>query len=319
VGEGGVSELLIRPAGPSDAAGIRRLHARVFGIAMPEAEWAWKFDWNPDGRFGVVAVAAGEIVGNYAGWGMRFQIGGQPTLAYAIGDVATDPDARVLGGLRGVYRAMVEPFYAALQGKVPICFGFPNERALAISNRIAGTKTVVPIRYVVADCAAFPAPPKAAGSGDFVDESFDPLWETASRFLTHAAVRDRSRVNWRFHARPNRYYRMVWWKEADRQRGWAALSVTGEEALIADFLGGEPDGRDLPLIFAAAAAEARRMGARRLVFWETPGGPGRDVIARLEGERRDAGFSMIARFLDVSAEEGFRANLHLVPALYDMV
>ncbi len=314
-----MSAIAVRASVPSDATGIRRLHARVFGTEMPEAEWAWKFDWNPDGRYGVVAVAGSEIVGNYAGWGMRFLIGGRPALAYAVGDVATDPSSRALGGLRGIYRAMVDPFYAALSGRIPVCFGFPNDRALAISNRLAGTRTLVPIRHVLADCGAFGAPPRGAGSGDFVDESFDPLWEAASRFLPYAAVRDRTRANWRFHARPNRYYRMVWWKEGGRQRGWAVLSVSGEEALVADFLCSEPDGGDLSVLFAAAGAEAQRMGARRLVFWETPGGPGRDAIAALPGPRREAGFSIAARFLVESVFEGFRSRLHLVPALYDVV
>lgn len=286
---------------------------------MSEAEFAWKFEWNPDGRFGTVAVADGQIVGNYAGWGMRFVIDGKPALLYSVGDVATEPSARKLGGLRGVYRAMVEPFYAALEGKVPICFGFPNDRALAISNRIAGTRTVLTVRQVLAPCDAFGAKARDAASGDFVGESFDALWERASRHLTHAAVRDRARVNWRFHARPNRYYRMVWWPRGGRPEGWVALSVSGEEALVADFLGSDAEGRDLMPLFSAAAEEARRMGARRLVFWETPGGPGRAVIEALPGERREAGFGLVARFLDASTHEGFRTGLHLVPSLYDVV
>ncbi len=315
-----MSAIQVRPATSADGPGIRRLHARVFGSAMSEAEFAWKFDWNPDGRFGMVAVAdGGEIVGNYAGWGMRFHIDGRPALLYSVGDVATEPSARALGGLRGVYSAMIEPFYAALAGKVPICFGFPNDRALAISNRLAGTRTLFPIRQILVECDAFGAAPEDVGSGDFVDESFDTLWEEASRNFTHAAVRDRARVNWRFHARPNRYYRMVWWRQGGRPRGWAALSVSGEEALVADFLGADAEGRDLPNLFSAAAAEARRMGARRLVFWETPGGPGRAAIAALAGQRREAGFVLAARFLEESTHEGFRSRLHLVPSLYDVV
>lgn len=286
---------------------------------MAESEWAWKFEWNPDGRFGTVAVAGGAIVGNYAGWGTRFLIDGRPALLYAIGDVATSPEARHLGGLRGLYKALVDPFYASLEGRVPLCFGFPSDRHLAISNRLAGTRTLFAIRHVVVDCDTLGPAPAGAGAGEFVDESFDGLWETASKYLTHAAVRDRARVNWRFHARPNRDYRMVWLLESGRPRGWAVLAITGEEALVADYLGREPDGRDLPALFAAAATEARRRGARRLVFWETPGGPGSAVIAGLPGPRRPAGFSMIARFLDPSVSEAFPLRLHLVPSLHDVV
>ncbi len=310
----------IREATADDAPGIRRLFARVFGIEMPAAEWDWKFASNPDGWLGTVAVSGGEIVGNYAGWAMRFRLEGNEKLVYSVGDVATDPSARALGGRRGVYRSMADLFYeiAAARG-VPFCFGFPNARAHEISNRIVGTRTLFPVRERHVPCDAFPAAPDDAGAGDFVGEEFDGLWESASRFLTDAPVRDRARANWRFHARPTRYYRMVWRAGGGRLDGWAVLSVVGEQALVADFLSGRPDGADLPDLFAAAAAEARRLGARRLVFWETGGGPGAAILPRLGGEVREAGFSFVVRSFDDPATDRFARSGHFVPALYDVV
>ena len=44
-----------------------------------------------------VAVADGEIVGNYSGCGTRFRLGDAERVAYAIGDVATSPGAHPLG------------------------------------------------------------------------------------------------------------------------------------------------------------------------------------------------------------------------------
>src|SRR6202011_5535141 len=108
-----------------------------------------------------------------------------------------------------------------------------------------GSRTLLPIRERHVPCEAFPAAPSGAVAGDFVVESFDPLWEEASRLLPDAAVRDRARANWRFHARPNRYYRMVWKESGGRLRGWAVLSVVGEQAVVADFLSERPDGEDL--------------------------------------------------------------------------
>jgi hypothetical protein len=97
------------------------------------------------------------------------------------------------------------------------------------------------------------------------------------------------------------------------------LSVAGETALVADFLCREPDGSDLPALFAAAAAEATRLGARRLVFWESPGGPAADWLRGLPGERRDAGFPLIVRSFDDAAADRFARSAHLVPSLYDLV
>jgi hypothetical protein len=314
-----VSGFEIRDATAADAPGIRRLFARIFKTELSEEEWLWKFERDPDGWHGVVGVLDGEIVGNYAGWGMRFLLDGEPRLLYSVGDVATDPSVRALGGRRGVYRAMTDAFYARVGRDVPFCFGFPNARALRVSERIVGSRTLFPIGLKKVPVEAFGPPPADMESGELVDEAFDSLWETGRSALTHAAVRDRARVNWRFHARPTRYYRMVWRRQGRELAGWAVLSVVGEEATVADFLGREADGRDLAPLFAAAADEAKRLNARRLVFWEPPGGPGQGPIEALAGERADAGFPMIVRVFDESSVRRFGERLHLVPSLYDLV
>jgi hypothetical protein len=315
-----VSGFVVREATAADAPGIRRLFTRVFEKEMPEEEWTWKFERNPDGWFGVVALVGDEIVGNYAGWGAKLIIDGRLSMSYSVGDVATDPTVRAMGGRRGIYRSMTEAFYATIGERgVPFCFGFPNPRALKVSHRIVGSRTLFPIREILIPCDAFAPPPSDAAAGDFVSESFDPLWHAAASYLTHAPVRDRARTNWRFHARPARWYRMVSRESRGEALGWAALSIGEGTALVADFLGREPNGRDLPLLFAAAAAEARRFGASKLVFWETPGGPGADLLRRLPGERRDAGFPIIVRSFDDEAADRFAARAHLVPSLYDLV
>lgn len=315
-----MSGFAVREATPTDAPGIRRLFARVFGREMPEEEWTWKFERNPDGWYGVVAVVAGEIVGNYAGWGARLLVDGRPASSFSVGDVATDPSVRGMGGRRGIYRSMTEAFYEAVGALgVPFCFGFPNPRALEVSHRIVGSRTLFPVREILVPCDAFGASPSDAVAKDFVTESFDPLWAAAATYLTHAPVRDRARANWRFHARPTRWYRMVTREERGETFGWAALSAAGDTALVADFLGRDPAGADLPALFAAAAAEARRLGASKLVFWETPGGPAANLLRGLPGERRDAGFPVIVRSFDDEAADRFAAKAHLVPSLYDLV
>jgi len=317
VGEA-LSAFEIREATPDDAAGIRRLFERVFGHPLSEEQWRWKFDQNPDGWRATVGVFDGEIVGHYAGWGARFVLAGEPTLLYSVGDVATDPSVRALGGRRGVYREMTNAFYAGIAGLVPFCYGFPNARALRVSERIVGSRTLFPVEIASVPVERFGPPPADVEAGDSVDESFDPLWREAARVLDDAAVRDRLRVNWRFHARPDRYYRMVWRRGSGAMTAWAALSVVGETATVADFLGVERSGSDLPPLFAAAADEARRLGARRVVFWIPPGGPGRGPIEGLDGERLDAGFPVIARVFDEEAVLRFAGHVHLVPSLYDL-
>jgi hypothetical protein len=310
----------IRDAAEADAPAIRSLFEKVFGYPLSDAQWRWKFAQNPDGWRATVGVLDGEIVGHYAGWGARFALAGEPRLLYSVGDVATNPSVRGLGGRRGVYREMTEAFYAAIARAVPFCYGFPNARALRVSERIVGSRTLFQVEVASVPVERFGAPPPDAQTGDSVDESFDPLWSAASLALRHcdAAVRDRARVNWRFHARPDRYYRMVWRRGGGAMTAWAALSVVGETATVADYLGVEPTGSDLPPLFAAAADEARRLGANRLAFWVPRGGPGRAPIEALGGERRDAGFPVIARVFDEEAVRLFSGRVHLVPSLYDL-
>ena len=313
-----MSDFEVRDASAADAPGIRGLFQKIFGTALSQEEWSWKFEQNPDGWYGVVGVHDGEIVGHYAGWGARFLIDGEPRQLYSVGDVATDPAVRGLGGRRGVYRAMTEAFYDRVGREgVPFCYGFPNPRALTVSERIVGSRTLFPVRLVKVPVDAFPAPPRGMETGEHPDESFDPLWERARRTITHGPVRDRGRVNWRFHARPGRYYRMVWLREAGEMTAWATLAVGDGIATVVDYLAAEP-GR-LPELFAACAGEARRLGAAHLAFWRTPGGPAHEAIENLPGERIDAGFPMIVRVFVEAVLRRFAENAHLVPSLYDLV
>jgi hypothetical protein len=311
----------VRPAEEADAPGIRALFQRAYGQPWPEEEWTWKFLRNPDGWFGVVAESdAGEIVGNFSGWPMQFVIEGKLHRVYSAGDVATAPAARGLAKGRNVYGDMATAFYDAVAAEgVPFTIGFPHPRAHEISRRLGRTRDYFPIREILVDCASLPPAPEGALTGDFVDEEFDRLWETASRSPRHGPVRDRARTNWRFHARPTRYYRMVRITAGSEDLAWAPLSVVGEEALVADYLDCDPDGGHLPGLFAACGEEARRLGARRLKFWQTPGDPGRRRIAALGGQVRDAGFWIVGRVFDERVARAYLECGQLVASIFDVV
>jgi hypothetical protein len=113
---------------------------------------------------------------------------------------------------------------------------------------------------------------------------------------------------------------MVWRRQAGEMLSWAALSAVADgTATVVDYVGRQQDGRDLPPLFAAAAHEARALGASHIAFWESPGGPGRDPIAALEGDRFDAGYPFDVRAVDKEAAHRFVAGSSFVPSLYDVV
>ena len=213
-----------RASGVSSSASSRR--------ELSEEEWRWKFAQDPDGWYGVVGVLDGEVVGNYAGWGMRFLLDGEPRLLYSVGDVATDPSVRALGGRRGVYRAMTDAFYEAVGRAGAVLLRLP-ERA-----RARGQRADRRIAHALSDRArsatpveAFGPPPPDVGSGEFVGRGFDPLWE-AARAPLHARGRARPRA--RELAVPRAAdAATTGWSGGGRARelaAWAALSVVGEEA-----------------------------------------------------------------------------------------
>lgn len=311
----------VRVATAEDAPGIRALFSRAYGSEWPREEWEWKFLRNPDGWFGIVAESdEGDIVGNFSGWPMEFLVGGDLRRVYSAGDVATAPEARGLGKGRNVYGDMATAFYDAVRAEgVPFTIGFPHPRAHEISRRLGRTRDYFAVREVRVPCAAFPAAPGGVETGELVTESFDPLWQAALRTFSVAAVRDRARANWRFHARPTRYYRMVRLVSGREDLAWAVLSIVGEEAIVADFLGRESGGGDLLPLFSAAAAEASRLGARLLRFWKGPGGPGRQTIEALDGEERDAGFWIVGRIFDEESARLFLESGHFVPSLWDVI
>ena len=231
----------VRAATVADAPGIRRLFERIFKTVLTEEEWRWKFAEDPDGWHGVVGVLDGEGVGNYAGWGMRFLLDGAPRLLYSVGDVATNPSVRALGGRRGIYRAMTDVFYEAVGRRVPFCFGFPNARALKVSERIVGSRTLFPIAVKRTPVEAFGPPPRDAGSGESVDEAFDPLWEAARRYHARGGARPCARELAVLRAAEPLLPDGL--AAAGRElAAWAALSVVGEEATVVDFLGREGTG-----------------------------------------------------------------------------
>src|SRR4029077_7886484 len=95
-----VSGFEVRAATVADAPGIRRLFERIFKTVLTEEEWRWKFAQDPDGWHAVVGILDGELVATYAGWGMRFLLDAARRLLYSVGDVATGPSVRALGGRR---------------------------------------------------------------------------------------------------------------------------------------------------------------------------------------------------------------------------
>jgi hypothetical protein len=310
---------LVRRAVAADSTPIRDLFTRTFGRAMTPQEWSWKYPDNPDGWIAFVAEVDGRIAGHYGGWPIRTIIGGREALIFAIGDVATDRSVRHLGGRHNVFRSMADAMFGHLRaGGAPFAFGFPNPRALAAGERLLGYRPEFAVREVVYEIGA---PPRGNGTAsEWLGEGYDELWGRVAGSLVTGVVRDRRRMNWRYHARPDRYYRFVTLAGSrPGAAGCGVLSVVGEEALVTDAVA--ESGEAALALADALESEAAAMGARRLVFWETSAGPLAAVAGRSRsrtgGAVREAGFSFVTVTFDAGRTAEFVGRAAIAAGIYD--
>ncbi|MGH9442643.1 MAG: GNAT family N-acetyltransferase [Thermoanaerobaculia bacterium] len=316
----------VRAAIPGDSGGIRELFGTVFPRVLSEAEWRWKYPENPDGWLSVVAERNGKIVGHYGGCLMAARIGGSERTIVSLGDVATDPSVRHLGGRRSVFRCMAELMFDLLRERgIPFGFGFPSARAFEVGRRLLGYRSHFPIRETRLDCASPESRDDTAGVSDSVGPGFDRLWEKARPWLGRSClVRDAVRANWRYQERPDRSYRMLTIPGEDGDRAWGVISVFGETALVMDYLLESPDPVLAERLARALAREGLAMGGRELAVWEAPGGRAWAVLdsalGRLNARRwtQEAGFSFVtAVVFEEEALQEFLRDLNLVAGIYD--
>ena len=110
-------------------------------------------------------------------------------------------------------------------------------------------------------------------------------------------------------------------EDGGREAGCGVLSVLGEEALVVE--AAVPDESAARALFDALSAEAAALGARRLVFWETPGGPlaaisGRGATRRLSGGREgETGFSFATVPFDADRAREFVRTAQITAGIYD--
>jgi hypothetical protein len=165
------------------------------------------------------------------------------------------------------------------------------------------------------------APPRGNGTAsEWLGEGYDELWGRVAGSLVTGVVRDRRRMNWRYHARPDRYYRFVTLAGSrPGAAGCGVLSVVGEEALVTDAVA--ESGEAALALADALESEAAAMGARRLVFWETSAGPLAEVAGRARsragGAVREAGFSFVTVTFDAGRTAEFVGRAAITAGIYD--
>jgi hypothetical protein len=151
---------------------------------------------------------------------------------------------------------------SGLTGEAPFIYGFPSERHFRLGQRVFG---YLPLAHVPELAGPLPeAPPAPVVAGDFCDFDAEEIWSACGVL---GVVRSAAFLNWRYWARPERYYRF--YRLSSRGvPGLAVFAFVGAEAWAAE-LWLPSEGEWYPSLLAVAA-DLRAAGLARWRFWSPP-------------------------------------------------
>jgi hypothetical protein len=208
----------IRTFCAGDASAINASFNEVFGRQRSLDEWSWKFPAVAEGRFIMVAARGEQILAQYAGIPVRYQIDGSEWIATQIVDVFATRDARGPLGRRGLWVQTVDRYFDHFgrSGRAPLLFGFPGprHRRLGILQLGYDAMDPQPIRYLMRT-----AHPSNHGMGRFRyraelardwEPRLDVLWERVRHQYSVSVIRDAGWAARRFAGHPFvRYHRFM--------------------------------------------------------------------------------------------------------------
>lgn len=262
------SSLQIRATEPDDLPGLSALFERRFGRPLSEAEWTWKYRHLPgEGRSWVAAPGppGAEILAH--GGALRLAArwhGGEGGIWQLVDWVAAERSPHLRPPLVDLGRALLAELPE--DGDAPWIFGFPSDRHFRLGQRVFGYRPlaeIVPLAGVVAAAAEGHEIPWS----DVAPEDSAEIWRAAGG--DPGVVRSAAFLNWRYHARPERYYR-VYRPEVSGVAGLAVVSFGDRQAQVAELW--LPPGPDWRANLAGIAADLAAAGIERWTIWPPPAG-----------------------------------------------
>jgi hypothetical protein len=311
----------VRPTKEGDLPGLSALFDSRFGHPLLPEEWTWKYRRLPGEARSLVAVGADGAVLAHGG-ALRLPArwrGGEGGIWQLV-----DFAGRAGGGsLRPALVKLGRQLLAALPGEAdaPWIFGFPSERHFRLGERAFGYR---PLTVLTPLAGPLPEPPRSevAGaapgtaligsegdgtlpspadphhetslwSGDSCGDWAESIWE---RCAVLGVRRSAAFLNWRYHARPRRYYRFYRLRQKGVE-GLAVFAFIDDEAWATELW--LPPGGEWYSPMLAIAADLRAAGLRAWHFWPPPGAgaSGATDIAGAGGGTDAAGRSGIGPLL----------------------
>ncbi|GAB4419291.1 MAG: hypothetical protein OHK0032_15190 [Thermodesulfovibrionales bacterium] len=234
------ASLTIRIYEKGDEHGIVKLFKEVFGREMTLEEWRWKYTGRGNKKvYSSVAVnESGEVVAHYGGMPHRMVYQGREVYGLAIGDVMVHPKFR---GFKLFKKAAAMVPDEAVKDGIILGYGFPNERAMALPEKLGLYEKVEDVFEASKEAKFFNNLNRFIYKFfplSYDDSRIDALWESVKREVKLGVVRDREYLAWRYERHP--LYRYELWglkkRWGNRLAGLAVLKRDGERMLIIDFV-----------------------------------------------------------------------------------
>jgi hypothetical protein len=264
----------IRPTRPEDLPALSALFADRFGHGLTPEEWRWKYRQIPGEGRSLVAVEEGAILAHAGALALPARWPGGEGRIWQLVDFAGTTRRR---GLRAALVDLGKELLADLPGAgdAPWIYGFPSERHFRLGEKVFGYRpltTVEPLAGELPDFASTDLISTARVEiGDSCGDWAETIWERCGGL---GVRRSAAFLNWRYYARPQRYYRF-YRMFSGAAEAFAVFAFVGGEALAAELW--LPAEEWYPSMLAVAA-DLRAAGFRSWRFW-----PGLDpaLAARL--------------------------------------
>jgi hypothetical protein len=262
---GGPGLTALRATASADLPGLASLFAERFGHTLTAEEWRWKYEQMPgEGRSWVAAETDGEVTAHAGALRLPARWQGGEGGVWQLVDFVAGRRGR---GLRPPLVELGRRLLGDLPGEAdaPWIFGFPSERHFRLGQRVFGYRALAAVEVL-----AGPLPPEQAPagtpceSGDSCGAWAEEAWAACG---TLGVRRSAGFLNWRYYARPGRYYRFYRLRSG-QAGGLAVFAFVGAEAWAAELW--LPPSGEWYASMLAVAADLRRSGLQTWRFWPLP-------------------------------------------------
>ena len=256
--------ITVRETVPEDLPALSALFESGFGHALSPLQWEWKYLALPGRARSLVAVDGNGVVTAHVGaTGLPAVANGADGLLWQLVDWVSGIGAGLRAPLLDVGRRLLDEVPGP--GDLPWVYGFPSERHYRLGRKVFGYRRAGEVRAWSGPLPSSESERVDIEAGDQCGDWVEATWAACG---VDGVRRTAAYCNWRYHSRPDRYYRF-YRIAGPRADGLVVAAFVAEEAWLTEMW--LPPGVAVRPALATVAADLRRAGLARWKLWPPPG------------------------------------------------